>query len=88
MKLNQDFVLREVAGETILIPVGAQAAKTSGLVTLNETGKTIWQALSEQPTYDYALHALLEQFDVSEAEARQDLDAFIQKLSENELLEA
>ena len=35
MHASKDYILREIAGETILIPSGAAAQKFNGLVTLN-----------------------------------------------------
>ena len=38
MKASKDFILREIAGEYILVPAGAASAKLNGLITLNELG--------------------------------------------------
>ena len=42
MKVSNEFILREVAGEYILVPVGAAAVKFNGLITLNEIGAFIF----------------------------------------------
>ena len=87
MKLADGFVLREIAGESILIPVGVQATVLDGMVTLSASGAVIWKALSEKADYDYALKAVLDEFDVTEETAKQDLDDFLKQLKENGLLE-
>ena len=33
MKVSKDFILREIAGEYILVPTGASAAKINGLLS-------------------------------------------------------
>ncbi|WP_190324818.1 PqqD family protein, partial [Mediterraneibacter catenae] len=46
-KIKQEFVLRRIAGENVLIPVGNQGDKFQGIITLNETGRFIWEKLEE-----------------------------------------
>lgn len=48
MKLNGNFVLRDIAGESMLIPVGEASGKVNGIITLNESGVVIWNALNEK----------------------------------------
>lgn len=36
---NEDYILREIAGETILVPTGASADHFNGMLTLNETSR-------------------------------------------------
>ena len=47
MKLKAQLVKREIAGDTILVPVGETTTKLQGLLTINETGAAIWDALPE-----------------------------------------
>ena len=37
MKTNPDYILRELAGETILVPTGAASQKLNGMLCLTET---------------------------------------------------
>lgn len=36
MKRNTDFMLRDIAGEVILVPTGAATQQFNGMITLNE----------------------------------------------------
>lgn len=47
MKLNQNFVLREIAGEAMLVPTGEISAKINGFIALNEVGAVIVKKLAE-----------------------------------------
>ena len=49
MQVSKDYLLRTIAGETILIPSGAAAQKFNGLVTVNAIGAFIWDVL-QTPT--------------------------------------
>ena len=40
---NEDYILREIAGETILVPTGASADHFNGMLTLNETSRFLWE---------------------------------------------
>lgn len=47
MKRNTDFMLRDIAGEVILVPTGAATQQFNGMITLNEVAAFIWKNLDE-----------------------------------------
>lgn len=87
MKLKGEFVLREVAGEIIVIPVGKTALNFNGMICLNAVSAQIWKGLQEEKTKAEILENILQEFDVSLEEATADLDVFLHQLKENNLLE-
>ena len=87
MKLKGEFVLREVAGEIIAIPVGKTALNFNGMLCINAVSAEIWKGLQEGKTKAEILESILAEFDVSREEAAADLDVFLRQLSENNLLE-
>lgn len=87
MKLKGEFVLREIAGEVILVPVGQTALDFNGIITLNQTGVEIWKGLQEEKSREQILEELLEQFEVSRETAQADMETFLQYLNENGLIE-
>lgn len=80
MKVSNDFVLREIAGEFMLVPVGKAAADFSGLIVLNETGSTIFKALSTERTKKELVDAVLSEYDVDRETADADVEDFLQQL--------
>ena len=76
-------MLRTVAGQTIVVPVGDAAVSFNGMISLNETGKTLWKALENETDTDGLVAALLAEYDVDEATAKMGVDAFVAKLREN-----
>lgn len=86
MKVKDGFVLRKVAGNYIIIGVGEEAVDFNGMITVNETGAFLWNLLSEDITVDELLSALLKEYDIDENTAKADIDEFITKLKEGELL--
>ena len=46
MKIKDGFVLREIAGQTVVIATGEASKTFHGMVKLNGTGRDIWQGLA------------------------------------------
>ena len=82
MKLNPEFVLHQVAGSWIVVPMGRASLDFNGMITLNETGVTLWKALEAGGTMEELAKALTSEYDISMELALQDASAFVQKLKE------
>lgn len=82
MKVSSDFILREIAGEYILVPVGSAAVQFNGLITLNETARTIFLALAEERTVEELTDAVTAEYEVDPATARADVEEFLRQLRE------
>ena len=86
MKIEKEYILREIAGDYIIVPVGATALEFNGMITVNETGAFLWEKLREGTTKEELLHAMLEEYEVSEKEAEADIQEFLQMLQKNKIL--
>ncbi len=82
MKVSEDFMMREIAGEHILVPVGAAAAKFNGLITMNEVGKYIVEQLAEEHTVQELVDKITAEYDVTAQNALTDAEAFLDQLRE------
>lgn len=80
MKLKDGFILRTVAGETIVVPTGS-ALDLNMMITLNETGKFLWEKLEKGAQTEELVAALLEEYDVDETTAKAHVAAFVEKLN-------
>ena len=80
MKLKQGFILRTVAGETVVLPSGDDL-DLNMMITLNDTGKYLWQRLEAGAEMDELVAGLLEEYDVDEATARAGAERFVEKLN-------
>lgn len=85
MKLKDGFLLRTVAGQTVVLPVGDEL-DLNMMITLNETGAFLWERLQEETSEDALVQALLGEYDVDEATARNAVVAFVKKLDDNGFL--
>lgn len=86
MRLKDGFVLRDVAGQTVVIATGEASEHFHGMVKLNETGKVIWQALADGKGRDAIVDELTKQFEVTAERAGTDVDAFIKQMADNGFL--
>ena len=73
---------REIAGETILVPVAGELARLQEFFVLDEVADFIWQRLDGTTTVDDLAAAVTAEFEVDPDTARHDLAAFVSELEE------
>ena len=86
MKLKDGFLVREVAGQTVVLPVGGDM-NLDMMITLNDTGAFLWQKLQENTDEAALAAALLAEYDVDEATAKRAVSNFVAKLSDHGFLD-
>lgn len=87
MIIKQGFMLREVAGNFVVVAIGEASKKFNGVINLNESGAFLWKQLTKEVTKEQLLEALLNEYDVSEEIAKKDIEMFVNKLKEADILE-
>ena len=73
MKIKKELVKREIAGDTILVPVGKTVYDSNGLFVLNELGGFLWDRLEKAENEEELLQAVLNEYEVTEETAKKDL---------------
>lgn len=80
----EGIVSRQVAGETILVPVNARSTdastKAADLFVLNESGAMLWGALTEPRGTPDMARILMSEFDIDHATATHDVEAFLKDM--------
>ncbi len=87
MKVKDNFLLKKIAGSYVVVPVRTRAVDFSGVIKLSESGAFLWEILSKGADRDTLVSRLLDEYDVDEVTAAADVDRFIAKLSEADLIE-
>ena len=82
MVINGKFVLREVAGEILLVPVRETAMRINGVFTLNDVGAIIWKGIEDGVTRERAIESIASGFNVDEKTAAADYDEYVSALLE------
>ena len=86
MKIKDGFILREVAGSSIVVAVGDAVKEFNGVINLNETGAFLWKQIEKGVDEDALVSALLDEYDVDKETAEKDVKTFIEKLQQAKLL--
>ena len=85
LQLKPGFILREIAGETVVIPSGTEL-DVNMMITLNDTGAFLWKHIAEGIEREMLISLLLSEYDANEKTATEAVDAFVAQLSENGFL--
>ena len=83
MKIKKGFVVRNVAGECVVVPVGEMSKRFHGMINLNTTGEFLWKFYQAEHTVEDGVTALLNEYDVEEAVAQKDVQRFVDTLLQN-----
>ena len=80
MRRNPEFLLRNVAGSNVVVPVGKATLEFSGMITLNETGALLWELLETEQTVASLTAGITDRYEVTAAQAEADVLVFLDKL--------
>lgn len=86
MKIDKEFVLREIAGDYVLIPTGKTVMEFNGLATINEVGVFLWNKLIDGATEEELLQAVISEYDIDEATAKADIKEFLEILVAHKII--
>lgn len=84
MRLNPKYVLRQVAGETLLISLQDITAPKR-VLCLNELGRDVFSLIRQGYTPDELVSELLPQYEVDEPVLRGDIESFLAELTKYEV---
>jgi hypothetical protein len=87
MKRKNDFTMRNVGGENMLVPLAAQVMDMNGVITLNGTGACVWELLAQERTVDELANAVAVRFDVTPEHARADVQTFLDEIGKLGIIE-
>ena len=87
MRIVSGFNIREVLDEIIAVPSGEAAKELSGIISLNEVGKFLFQQLNQDQTEQSLVAALMEEYEVDLDTARTDVKEFLDHLKSFNLIQ-
>lgn len=83
-----DIVTRQIAGETLLVPIRSNLADMQKIYGLNPVGKYIWQQLDGKRNLTKIHKEVTANFEVTEEQAELDIGEFISQLAEAGIVRA
>ena len=72
-------MLREVAGEAVVVPTGEAPLNFQGIISLNETGALLWKELEQGCEKKDLVQALLDEYEVDAETAEKDVNEFLKR---------
>lgn len=87
MKIRDEYKVRELAGEHVVIMQGRYGADMTRVISLNDSSLYLWEQLRGRDfETEEAARLLVERYGIDEETARRDAGAWVDKLGECGLL--
>lgn len=80
-------MLREVAGEAVVVPTGEATLNFQGIISLNETGALLWKELEQGCEKKDLVQALLDEYEVDAETAEKDVNEFLKRADDAGLID-
>ena len=64
MQISKNYVLRTIAGDNLLVPLGGSSTETKGMILLNELSLFVYESIQKEQTEDEILSRILDEYDV------------------------
>ena len=87
MKIKKQLCLRNVGGDNILVPVGKTVDEYNGLFFLTPVGALVYEGISKGLDEEAITASVLEEFDIDEETAKNDINSFLAELKEMDIIE-
>lgn len=86
LRKRDEVVSREIAGETILVPIRGKLVDMERIFSVNPVGAHVWQQLDGRRSLAEIRDSVLDTFDVEKDQADVDIQEFVAELTEAELI--
>lgn len=88
MKLKDGLILREVAGQYVIVPTGKRVREVTNIVYISSSAAYLWDYMKD---HEFEKEDLVKQIierytGVTEKQAAEDIEKFIEKLADNNIL--
>lgn len=87
MKIKEGFMLREVAGNYVVIAAGGDGLDFNSIITVNEIGALIWKKIDEGKSEEEIIEDILKEYSVDKETAAKDFSEFIGQLRELNIID-
>jgi hypothetical protein len=84
---KEDCVSREIAGETLIVPVRSHVGDVNAIYTLNELGAMVWKLMDGRTSVSQIVEAVCEAYAVAPDKATEDVAGFLSSLEAAGLIE-
>lgn len=85
-RVKPGFCIRDICGESLVIPVDGDAMMESKMAIINPTAKFLWEKLQSRQTFGDLLMSVLQEYDVTRENAVSDILEFLSELKKYKYL--
>jgi hypothetical protein len=83
---DDNLMARNIAGETLIVPIRNSIGDLNSIYTLNEVGARIWQLIDGRMSVNQIASAISAEYDVAAAEAATDVLELLDSMAEAGLI--
>ncbi len=87
MRIKKELIMREIAGDIILVPVGKTVLENNGLFLLNEVSGDIWKLINQGKNREEIIADMIDMYDADPEQIRADTEEFLDLLIQKDILE-
>lgn len=87
MKLKDGFMLREIAGTWVVVPIGQRVVEFNGLMTLSDSGALLWKKLQSGAEVYELLDEIMKEYEIDKTTAKEDVEEFIYEIQRKGLFQ-
>ena len=87
MRIKKELIMREIAGDIILVPVGKTVLENNGLFLLNEVSGDIWKLINQGKNREEIIADMIDMYDAAPEQIRADTEEFLDLLIQKDILE-
>ncbi len=80
MKLNKLYVVKSIAGETVIVPTGNAIQNFNGLISANEVAGFIWNHVEKCETPEDMVQLVMDEFEGDPDVIRKEVLEFLETL--------
>ena len=88
LKIKQGYIMREIAGSSVVVPVGERVVDFKGIMTLSGIAPFIWGILMEGSSREALYDKVLEAYEVERERAVSEINELLDEMSRLGLLES
>lgn len=83
---NPNYILREIAGECVLVPVGEECIISNGIISLNDTSAFLWKCFQEPKTIAEAVAEARAEYEDPNEELEKHINGYVEQYIQLKLM--
>lgn len=87
MKIKPGYLMKKVGDDYVVVSVDSKVVNFNSMISLNESGCLLWKKLEEGCSEEDLVKVILNEYDIEEAIAKQDVEEFLANLRKHQLID-